>query len=198
MSQALQALSGDLATAVVGTQPVFLDFFYMGVSEIFLFTKSEEMTLPRFGVFHLGTCSSQQHFFVGAAHLSGDTCTRQRRPRPCGGHSEVPAPVGSGGQVAWVHECSQAPWPVVSGMFLQLRPLRRTWRPLGCALSVRSALAGVLGGQQWCLVLTGKPATSVSDCHSPGHCRHPQVQPRDRLPDRQGRQEVQAGGARRG
>lgn len=156
------------------------------------------MALPRFGVFHLGTCSSQQHFFVGAALPSGDMCTRQRRPRPCGGHSEVPAPWGVEARSPGFTSALQAPWPVVSGMFLQLRPLQRTWRPLGCALSVRSALAGVLGGQQWCLVLTGKLATSISDCHSPGHCRHPQVQPRDRLPDRQGRQEVQAGGARRG
>lgn len=85
-------------------------FFIWVFQKYFCLLKvSEEMALPRFGVFHLGTCSSQQHFFVGAAHPSGDTCTRQRRPRPCGGHSEVPAPVGSGGQVAWVHECSAGP-----------------------------------------------------------------------------------------
>lgn len=50
---------------------------------------------------------------------------------------------------------------------------------------------GVVFGtkQQW--------ATSITDCHGPGHCGHPQVQPRDRLPDRQGWQEIQAGGPRR-
>lgn len=42
--------------------------------------------------------------------------------------------------------------------------------------------------QQW--------STSIPDRHSPGHCGHPQVQPRDRLPDRQGWQEIQAGGPR--